>query len=260
MVEGGCKTKVLLLGGTTEASDLALRLAEHPAFDAMLSLAGRTANPKPAPIATRIGGFGGADGLAAFIAQNAIDVVIDATHPFAAQMSRHAIEACRSSGCPLLAVERPPWTPEPSDHWRSFATAEAAVAALGLTSLRVFCAIGRLSLGALAAHPHHHYVVRVIDAPEKPLGLPNFKMIAARGPFSASDDIALFRQERIDAVLAKNSGGVAAISKIEAARKLCLPVILIARPDIPKRPQVKTTAEAWNWLLDHHDRLAERGE
>ncbi|MGH6816232.1 MAG: cobalt-precorrin-6A reductase [Hyphomicrobiaceae bacterium] len=253
------RTRVLLLGGTAEASALAVRLAGDRRFETVLSLAGRTANPNPVPVARRIGGFGGVDGLTAYLEKHVVDLLIDATHPFATQISRHAIAACRAASCPLLAVERPPWRPQPGDRWTIVATIEAAVAALKHAPRRVFAGIGRLSLAALRAAPQHRYVLRLVDPPSEPLGLPNVTVIVARGPFAAEDDLRLFRETGVDVVLSKNSGGTAAVSKIEAARTLGLPVIMIDRPAGPVRPTVATVDAAWEWLETHQASVAKRG-
>lgn len=252
--------RLLLLGGTTEASALARRLAGDRRFAAVLSLAGRTLEPADQPLTVRSGGFGGVAGLAEHLRREAVDLVVDATHPFAAQMSRHAIEACALAGVPLLAVERPAWQPRASDAWTSHGSLAAAVAALGSHRRIVFCGLGRLLLGALAAAPQHRYVVRLIDLPPSGLHLPDLHVIQARGPFSTADDIALFRAQRIEVVMAKNAGGTATVSKIEAARALGLPVLMIERPAIPARPVVATVEEAWSRLLAHHASSAKRGE
>lgn len=232
--------RVLLLGGTTEASALAALLATDSRIEATLSLAGRTRNPAAAPIATRVGGFGGASGLADYLKVHAIDVVLDATHPFAATISANAIAACGQTGCSLIALERPAWTRDAGDQWIDCATAADAVAALPDTPVIVFSGLGRLSLDELQKKPQHRYVIRVIDPPTLPLNLPNVALVEGRGPFRVDDDLALFRKHRIDIVLAKNAGGDAAISKIIAARRLGLKVMMIERPHIPPRATVAT--------------------
>src|SRR5580692_1088920 len=157
--------RVLILGGTTEASGLAHLLAADPRFETTLSLAGRTSKPRTQPVRTRIGGFGGADGLAAWLAQEAIEAVIDATHPYADQISSNAVAACERLAIPIATIMRPAWRPEPGDRWLTVANAEAAAEALGPEPRRVFLSLGRLELGAFASSPHHHYIARMIDAP-----------------------------------------------------------------------------------------------
>lgn len=242
---------VLLLGGTTEATLLANKLARDNRFRGVLSLAGRTANPAASAIPVRTGGFGGAQGLADYIGAHAIDVVVDATHPFAARISANAIAACQGSGCPLVSLERHPWQRQDGDHWMHCATVAEAVQALPKTPSIVFSGLGRLSLDELAAAPQHHYVIRLIDPPLRPLALPQVSLIMGRGPFKTTDDIALFRQHRIDLVLAKNAGGTASVSKIEAARGLGLIVVMIDRPFIPPRETHATVEAVWAALLAH---------
>lgn len=251
--------RVLLLGGTTEASELARRFVNDDRFDATLSLAGRTSNPLASPIAVRIGGFGGVDGLVAYLTAEGIDAVVDATHPFAAQISANAIAACRTAGVTLIALERQPWAKVPGDTWLHFARVEDAIAALPREPMRVFSGLGRLSLDALLEAPQHHWVIRVIDPIEQPLDLPHATIVTARGPFKLGDDIALFNAHGIEAVLAKNAGGTAAYSKIEAAHQLGLSVYMIDRPAIPDRPVVRSVDEAWAELSAHHASLAKRG-
>ncbi len=253
------RRRVLLLGGTSEAGALARRFAGDDRFDVSLSLAGRTANPISAPVPVRSGGFGGVDGLAAYLAKERIDVVLDATHSFAAQISTNAIEACRQTGVPLIALERLPWQVQPGDIWHHFATVEDAIAALPPEPMCVFSGLGRLSLDALQATPQHHWVIRVIDPIAGPLGLPHARIITARGPFKAEDDVALFQSHSVEAVLAKNAGGDAAYSKIAAARVLGLPVYLIDRPALPPRDVVRSVDDAWARLCAHHASPAKRG-
>lgn len=240
--------RILVLGGTTEASALAEWLAGQAGIEATLSLAGRTAEPKLPPIAWRMGGFGGIEGLRAYLAAESIALVIDATHPFAAQMSHNACLACAQSDLPLLAIERPAWQAEPEDHWIEVQDMPAALAALGSEPKRVFLGVGRLSLPVFEQAPQHVYVIRVIDRPEKTLMLPKMLLIEGRGPFRADDDVALFEKERIDIIISKNSGGSGAFAKIEAARRLMLPVIMVRRPMIPARTCVADVKAAIAWI------------
>ena len=227
--------KVLILGGTSEANALAARLARAPGIDAMLSYAGRTHAPKPTPIAWRVGGFGGAQALADFIHEHGFNQLVDATHPFAAQMSANAIIAADCAGIRLIAFERDAWIAQPGDDWLSVADIPAAAAALDAKPQRVFLAIGRLHLDHFAGRPQHHYVVRLIDAPRDALPLPQVTTLIARGPFDADGDTALMREHRIDMVIAKNAGGNASYAKIIAARRLGIRTIMIDRPFIPPR-------------------------
>jgi precorrin-6A/cobalt-precorrin-6A reductase len=251
--------KILLLGGTSEASLLARRLASVPGIAATLSLAGRTRNAVPGPLPVRVGGFGGAGGLADYLKEGSIDLVVDATHPFAVQISANAIAACTATGVPLLAIERPQWERMIDDRWSEHDSIENAVAALPEASANVFSALGRSATLALCAKPQHRYVIRVVDPLDPPAGLANATIIIARGPFRTDDDVALFRAHNVACVLAKNSGGDAAYAKIEAARLLSLPVYMVRRPAIAERNVVSTVEEAMSWIMRHHSPRAERG-
>ena len=242
-------TRILILGGTTEASRLAAALAARGA-DAVYSYAGRTGAPLAQPIPTRVGGFGGAAGLADHLRAGGVTHLVDATHPFAATISANAIAACAATGTPLIALERPPWQPAPGDDWRAVPDLTGAVAALPMAPARVFLAIGRQHLSAFAAAPQHHYLLRLVDPPEGALPLPRATALIARGPFSVAGDSALLRDHAITHVVAKNAGGAGAEAKLIAARALRLPVILIDRPAIPARRVVGTVAAVLDWL-DH---------
>ncbi|MFN7222624.1 MAG: cobalt-precorrin-6A reductase [Paracoccaceae bacterium] len=248
-------TRILLLGGTTEASLLARTLA-NAGHDAVFSYAGRTAAPLPQPITTRVGGFGGVDGLATYLRDMRISHVVDATHPFAAGMSRNAIVACNLAGVRLIALERPAWSAVSGDDWTHVADADSAVAVLPDPPARVFLAIGKQTLAAFAAKPQHHYLLRLVDPPAGPLPLPRATAVVARGPFDLDTDLALLRDHAISHVVAKNAGGVGAEAKLAAARTLHLPVILIDRPSLPPRRTAATVTEVMQWL-DHSS--TERG-
>lgn len=195
----------------------------------------------------RMGGFGGAEGLAAYLRANGIGRVIDATHPFAAQISRNAVAACALTGTPLLALERAPWMPGPGDRWTHVPDMEAAVAALPAQPSRIFLAIGRQNLAAFAARPEHHYLMRLVDPPQAP-PLPDCTVEVARGPFDEAGDRALLTRHRIAWLVAKNAGGSGAVAKLAAARVLRLPVIMIARPALPARAVVQSVDEVMAWL------------
>lgn len=237
---------ILLLGGTSEASLLARLLAES-GIKATFSYAGRTEAPIAQPLPTRIGGFGGVEGLARYLTSQRISHVIDATHPFAAQMSLNAIAACAQTGTPLLALERPAWTPERGDQWTRVATIADAVGALPNASARVFLAIGKQHLTPFAAKPQHHYLLRLVDAPGL-LPLPDAHAIIAKGPFTVGGDSALLADHRISHIVAKNSGGSGAQAKLLAARALGVPVILIDRPKLPARQIAASPEAALAWI------------
>ncbi|MBS7588371.1 cobalt-precorrin-6A reductase [Ancylobacter defluvii] len=240
--------RVLLLGGTSEARALAEALADRSDLAPSVSLAGRTRNPLGYPIPTRIGGFGGAAGLAAHLRAEGIDLLVDATHPFAAVMSANAAEAARRAGVPLLALARPAWTPQPGDRWHAVENLAAALAALGAAPRRVFVALGRNELRALEAAPQHHYLIRSVDPVEPPLALPHARYILDRGPFALASEVDLFKSHGIEVILAKNSGGTASAAKLAAARALGLQVVLIARPPRPEVPTAASVEEALAWI------------
>jgi precorrin-6A/cobalt-precorrin-6A reductase len=238
---------ILILGGTTEASALARLLAGRSDMPALLSLAGRTMNPGAQPIPTRVGGFGGAAGLADFFASKGVRAVVDATHPFAGQISANAALACAETDTPLLVLRRRPWSAEPGDTWTEVADAPAAAQALGPKPMRVFLTVGRLELPAFLDFPQHHYVIRTIDPPEALP--PDARLILDRGPFDEAAERSLLKQEKIDVVVTKNSGGSATHGKIAAARALHLPVILLRPPDWPTATCVDTPEAAVMWLV-----------
>ncbi|MFI5002568.1 MAG: cobalt-precorrin-6A reductase [Reyranellales bacterium] len=240
--------RVLILGGTTEASALARLLAGDPRFEATLSLAGRTLTPRAQPIATRIGGFGGAQGLAQFLRAQAIEAVVDATHPYADQISANAVAACAEAGIALASIVRPAWQSQPDDRWQVVPNADAAASALGQTPRRVFLSLGRLELHSFAGAPQHHYVARTIDPPQQAVLPPDISFLQARGPFDRTAETRLLRDEKIDVIVSKNSGGIATYPKIESARELGLPVVMIARPDKPVGHVVRSPEEAVAWL------------
>jgi precorrin-6A/cobalt-precorrin-6A reductase len=240
--------RVLILGGTSEARTLAAHVAEWPDVDAVLSLAGRTRQPQTQPIATRIGGFGGIGGLCAYLRAHQIERVIDATHPFAAQMSRHAAAACQRLDIPLLILTRAPWQKGPGDDWTEAANLDAAVRALGDTPRRVFLTIGRLGLAAFAGAPQHFYLIRAIDPPKEIGALPRHELILARGPFAVEDEESVMGGAAIDVLVTKNSGGPATYAKMIAAQRLSLPAIVIAPPPPPKAPVVHDIEEALRFL------------
>ncbi len=216
--------------------------------DAVYSYAGRTEVPVAQPLPGRVGGFGGVEGLADYLKSEGISHLIDATHPFAAQISQNAVEACQTAGVPLIALERAPWAAVEGDRWTEVPDLAAGVAALGQAPLRVFLAIGRQTLAAFSGAPQHHYLLRLVDPPSEPLPLPRAKAIIARGPFDVAGDRALLKHHRIDIIVAKNAGGTGAEAKLIAARELGLPVILIDRPRVPERRVVRTVNEVMHWL------------
>lgn len=226
----------MILGGTTEARELASRLADDTRYETAISLAGRTADPRPQPVKTRIGGFGGAEGLATFLSTEQVALVVDATHPFAARISHNAAAAAQAAQVRLLALRRPEWQAEVGDNWIGVGSVAEAVAALGDVPRRVFLAIGRQEAFHFEAAPQHSYIIRSVDPVTPPLSLPDATAILATGPFAEADEIELLKAHRIDVIVAKNSGGAATYGKIAAARKLGIAVIMVERrkpADVP---------------------------
>jgi len=242
--------RILILGGTTEARVLADRLAGRPGLDVALSLAGRTASPARQKVPVRIGGFGGAAGLADYLVHERIDALIDATHPYASVISANAVEAARKTDVPFVALRRPPWTAIAGDRWTEVRDARAAVEALGNPSRRAFVALGRQELAPFQDAPQHHYLIRSVDPVAPPLPLPHATYLTGRGPFSEANDRALMTAHRIEVVIAKNSGGAATYGKIAAARALGIAVIMLRRPPPQEGPAVETVKDAIGWL-DH---------
>jgi len=245
--------RVLILGGTAEASALARLLAGEPWVAPVLSFAGRTISPVLPPIPSRIGGFGGAEGLAAWLRAEAIDVLIDATHPFAHQISINAEQAAAGAGLPRLVLQRPPWTPGPGDTWTSVPSVAAAAAALGSAPRRVFLTIGRQDLLPFQAETHHFYLIRSVDPPDPALLPAQTHILTGRGPFTEAEDRVLMERHGIEVLVTKNSGG--ADGKLRAARALGLPVIMVDRKPPPGGATVAEPEAALAWLRAHAEAL-----
>ncbi|MEQ5870792.1 cobalt-precorrin-6A reductase [Sagittula sp. NFXS13] len=243
------RPNLLILGGTTEARQLCKAVAAA-GLQGTVSMAGRVERPAPQELPMRVGGFGGADGLARYLREASITHIVDATHPFAAQMSVNAIEAAALTGVPLIALTRAPWRAQADDHWTHVASIDAAVAALDGPAQRVMLAVGRMHLPAFAANPQHSYVLRLVDAPDGPLGFPDAQVIVDRGPFTVENDRALLQKHDIALVVSKNAGGTGAQAKLIAARDLGLPVLMIDRPAIPQRAEAHSIEAVMHWL-DH---------
>jgi len=241
--------RVLLLGGTTEARELAELLAADPTIEVTTALAGRTATPHHPPGDLRIGGFGGPDGLAAWLAGNSVHAVIDATHPYATAITQNAVTATRRTGHPLLLLRRPPWLPRPGDHWHRAATLDDVVVRLPNLGRRVFLTTGRTDLTVPEALPDLWFLLRSVDPPTAPP--PNVTAIQGRGPFTAADELALLRRHRIDVLVTRDSGGPR--TKLDAARAHDIPVLLLRRPAPPAGiPVAWTVHEAAAWLATVH--------
>ena len=248
----------MILGGSSEASALARALAGRSFVDAVLSLAGRTTAPVSLPLPVRIGGFGGIPGLVNYLRAEATDVMIDATHPFAEQMSVHARAAAAQTGIPLIRLTRLAWRAQDGDRWTEVADMRAAAEALGDIPRRVFLTVGRLQLAAFASAPQHFYIVRTIDPVGPDHGLRMARFLEARGPFAVADEEHLMRDHDVEVLVTKNSGGMASAGKLEAARRLGLPVILVRQP-AGGLAAMHDIAEVIAALEAHHRPPAPRG-
>lgn len=222
----------LVLGGTTEGRALAAALADRPGLRVVSSLAGRVAAPLRPPGEVRVGGFGGADGLAAWLREESVDVVVDATHPFAARISASAVAACTAAGVPLVALRRPGWAAVPGDRWHRVASLPAAAALVPRLGRRALLTTGRLGLAAFAGVDGVEFLVRTVERPSPPLP-PRAELLLARGPFTVDGELSLLRSRGVDVVVTKDSGGAATAPKLVAARRLGLPVVLVDRPPPP---------------------------
>jgi len=244
--------KILILGGTAEARQVAGVLAARGDCDVVLSLAGRIGNPIGQGVPVRIGGFGGVEGLAAYLKETAVGLRIDATHPYAARISANAAYAADEAGVPLLALRRPGWERTDGDRWTEVDDVAGAVRVLGGAPRHVFLTLGRQDVHAFEAAPQHYYLMRSVDPVEPPLALPNLETILARGPFETADELALLERRGIDALVSKNSGGAATYGKIAAARALGIEVVMVRRPALPEVPSAPTVHEliamAGHWL------------
>ncbi|WP_369042730.1 cobalt-precorrin-6A reductase [Streptomyces sp. Midd1] len=223
---------VLVLGGTTEARELAAELTARPGVRVTTSLAGRVARPGAVEGDVRTGGFGGADGLARWLREHRVDVLVDATHPFASGITANAARAATATGVPAVVLRRPGWQAGPGDRWHEAGSLTEAAALLPGLGRRVFLTTGRLGLTAFAHLSGPHFLVRSVEAPDPPLP-PDTEVLLARGPFTLDDERALLLRHRIDVLVTKDSGGAATSAKLTAARDLALPVVVVRRPPLP---------------------------
>ncbi|MGV9791522.1 cobalt-precorrin-6A reductase [Streptomyces sp. NPDC003435] len=246
---------VLILGGTTEARRLAELLHGTAGPRLTSSLAGRVSSPRLPPGEVRVGGFGGVDGLVAWLRDHGVGAIVDATHPFAETMSFHAAQAAAVTHVPLLALRRPGWVPVDGDRWHETGSLEEAASALPRLGRRVFLTTGRMGLAAFADLDDLWFLVRSVDVPEAPRPR-RMETLLDRGPFTLDGERELIRRHRIDVVVTKDSGGAATAPKLTAAREAGVPVVVIRRPPVPERvPVVPGPEQAARWVLD---RLEER--
>lgn len=239
---------VLILGGTREARDLAALLAGRPGLRVVSSLAGRVRDPALPAGEVRIGGFGGADGLASWLLGQQAAVVVDATHPFAATISVSAAAACAATGVPLLGLTREPWTAGPDDRWHEVDSLPDAAELLPALGRRIFLTTGRQGLDAFAAVDRAWFLIRCVDPPDGRLPA-DAQVILARGPYDAAAELALMAEHRIEVLVTKNSGGPLTAGKLDAARELGLPVVMVRRPPCPDVPRRSTPHEAASWVM-----------
>ncbi|MEU6983830.1 cobalt-precorrin-6A reductase [Streptomyces sp. NPDC046324] len=235
---------VLILGGTTEARALAARLQEPGAATVRVtsSLAGRVAAPRLPAGEVRIGGFGGVEGLVEWVRAHAVDALIDATHPFAENISFNAARAAATAHVPLLALRRPGWVPAAGDDWHQVASLEEAARTLDGLGERVFLTTGRMGLAAFA-HCPQWFLVRSVDAPEPPMPA-RTEVLLDRGPFTLEGERELLARHAVDVLVTKDSGGAATAPKLQAAREAGIPVVVVRRPPVPDGVRVATTVEA----------------
>jgi precorrin-6A/cobalt-precorrin-6A reductase len=246
---------LLILGGTGEAAGLAkAALARFgDAISITTALAGRTRHPGPIAGEVRIGGFGGPAGLAEYLLEQQVDRLIDATHPFAAEISRTARLGAGQAGVPRLALLRPPWRRHPLDRWIEVDSLEAAALLVGRVGRRAWLTVGANSIAPFTSATGVRFVVRMIDPPPEPLPLRFYEVVTGRGPFSLIEERHLLERHGIDVVVCKASGGGATEAKLIAARELSLPVIMVRRPPAEPGPSVETIDAALDWL-DELDR------
>ncbi len=244
------RAHLLILGGTGEAA--ALAEAAMARYDDQLlvtsSLAGRTGTPAPLPGRVRVGGFGGAAGLANYLAAASVAMVIDATHPFAARISAHAQQACDALGVARLMLRRPEWTRHPGDRWIEVENVAAAASRLPDLGRRAWLTIGARELEAFAGLTDIHFLIRTIDPPPEPPPPASYAIITGRGPFTLAGERHILERHAIDVLVARASGGAATEPKLVAARERGLPVLMLRRPAAPCGTSATSVEEALTWL------------
>lgn len=242
--------RVLILGGTGDASKLAAKLVAFPSVEVISSLAGRTSQPIDLSGTVRSGGFGGVSGLVAYLRAQRIDALIDVTHPFAKQISFNAAEAAQATGVHYLQLARPVWQKQPQDCWIEVETIEAAVSAIHAEARRVFLTIGRQQLAPFALLEHVWFLMRSIDPPDVTLPIPKGEVLLDRGSFRLAQERSLLEKYQIDVLVSKNSGGNATYAKIAAARALQVPVVMVQRPVMPRGETVADVEGAIAWVIE----------
>jgi precorrin-6A/cobalt-precorrin-6A reductase len=239
--------RLLILGGTGDATELAVKAVDTLEVEIITSLAGRTCQPIVSSKNTRIGGFGGVAGLIDYLKVHSIDLLIDATHPFAAQISFNAAVAARAVNIPHLMLVRPAWKSMADDDWIDVESNAAAAKVLPELAQRIFLTIGRQELAAFA-HLKNWFLMRMIDSPLPDTTVPLGKVLLDRGPFSLENERSLLQQYEIGAIVSKNSGGDATYAKIIAARERKIPIVMVQRPAVPPGEKVADIESAIAWL------------
>ena len=242
--------RLLILGGTTEGRALAAAAAARfgPSLTVISALAGRTRAPLLPAGQVRIGGFGGTDGLASYLEDERIGLLVDATHPYATRISAQACAAAAQAGTRRLVLVRPPWRPVPGDRWIDVATVEEAVGAIPPEARRAFLTVGVRALAPFASRADLWFLVRLVDEPAEPIPLPRHRLICARGPFAEEDERALLTGHRIDCLVTRASGGEATAAKLAAARALGLPVVMVRRPPPSPGDHASSVEDALAWI------------
>lgn len=246
------RPKLLILGGTRDAATLAREAVSRwgAELDVMTSLAGRTVAPAEIAGQVRTGGFGGADAMAAYLTAGGVTAVIDATHPFAAQISHNAERACAQADVPRLLVDRPHWEQVAGDQWHFASSYAQAADMLPHLGRRAFLTTGHSGLDAFAGCRDIWFLVRLVDMPPEALPLAAYDIITARGPFTQASEDALIERHEIDVIVCKASGGDMTRAKLDAARARKLPVLMVTRPTLPDGPVVNVIDDALAWLED----------
>jgi precorrin-6A/cobalt-precorrin-6A reductase len=239
--------RLLLLGGTAEARELAARLAGEPGLSVVSSLAGRVRDPLLPAGEVRVGGFGGVKGLAGWLQNERVGLVVDATHPYAATMQDNAAAACGRLGLPRLRLARPGWREQDGDRWWWVGSLDEAAAGLPSLGTRVFLTTGRQGLASFAGLERLWFLIRCVDPPSGPLPSRR-EVLLARGPYDRERERALMERFAVEVLVTKDSGGSLTAGKLEAARDLGLPVVVVRRPPAPPGPSVATVDAAAGWV------------
>ncbi|AYY15757.1 cobalt-precorrin-6A reductase [Actinobacteria bacterium YIM 96077] len=238
-----------MLGGTSEARALAAELVRH-GVHVVSSLAGRVRAPRLPDGEVRIGGFGGARGLATWLRETGVRCVVDATHPFASRISQSAASGTGEAGVPLLRLERAGWHAGAADDWRWAGSLDEAAQLCARLGTRIFLTTGRQGLAAFAGLDQPWFLIRCVDPPDPPLPA-RCEVVLDRGPYTVDGEIDLMRQHGIDLLVTKDSGGTYTAAKLDAARRLGVPVVVVRRPSRPRVHTVETVDEAAAWVLAH---------